>query len=108
MSESHAQADLAHARGAADQLAAEVKCSGLNLDPLVIAAVGDLHVRLDAAQALQQEAADGLAARLAAAHALAQARELHVELTGQSLPISAPGERPSHLRRVLGEQYLKP
>jgi len=81
-------------------------------DPLVVAAVGDLQVRLAAARALQRASAteDGpvrqIQARLAADSARQLADELQREwLDGTPAPRS-PGPAPRALKRLLGEHHL--
>ncbi|WP_277963655.1 hypothetical protein [Pseudomonas sp. RIT-To-2] len=111
MSESLVHADLLVARDAAASLAQHVKAIDLNQDPLVIAAIGDLQVRIEAAEALLQGVAEGsptvvLQARLAARHAQARARELHLDLTGRVIDAGLPDEPLSTLLRRLGDHHL--
>ena len=81
-------------------------------DPLVIAAVGDLQVRLAAARALQRphRSEDApirqIQARLAADHARQLAAELKREWLTDAPAPRQPGPSVRDLRRLLGEHHL--
>jgi hypothetical protein len=107
------QADLHFARGARQALIEHLRAGPLQNDTLAIASVGDLEVRIAAAEALlawaEHSPAAAIEARLAAAEAARRAGELHVELGGRQLPRPAvEGQVPplAHLRRRLGDHYL--
>ncbi|MBB2895692.1 hypothetical protein [Pseudomonas sp. AS2.8] len=81
-------------------------------DPLVIAAVGDLQVRLAAARALQRphRSEDApvrqLQLRLATDHARQLAAELQREWLTDAPAPRQPGPSVRDLRRLLGEHHL--
>ncbi|SDI71023.1 hypothetical protein [Pseudomonas panipatensis] len=115
MSRTHAQgrADLAHARATEQVLIDYLSGQPSRHEPLVIAAVGELRIRIDAADALlaqvEETPAAAIAFRLAAAEAARLAERLAVELAGRSAPrpLPAAGEPPLlNLRRQLGDHYL--
>ncbi|KUM43625.1 hypothetical protein [Pseudomonas sp. EpS/L25] len=105
-------AELTFAEGILAQLRAQLPQDSRARDPLVIAAVGDLQVRLAAARALTRDStADHeplrqIQARLAADHARQLADELQREwLAGAPAPRQA-GPTARDLRRLLGEHHL--
>lgn len=115
MSISHAQGrgDLAHARHVEASLLDYLRGQSARHEALVIAAVGDLRIRIDAADALRARTDDSPAAaiafRLAAAEAVRLAGQTHLELVGHGLPAPAPSEAEPALptqRRLLGDHYL--
>lgn len=113
MPHSTSRADLQFAENALRALVEHLQAGTLKDDSLAIAAVGDLEVRIAAAQALlewaERSPAAAIEARLAAAEAAHRGNELHLEWSGRVL------DRPSvegqsvplaHLRRRLGDHYL--
>lgn len=107
------QADLQFARNAQQSLVEYLQAGPLKDDTLTIAGVGDLEVRIAAAEALlawaERSPAAILEAHLAAAEAAQRASELYVELSGRSLsrPVVEGQALPlAHLRRRLGDHYL--
>lgn len=107
------QADLAYASTLQDSLVQGLQTRDERHDGTVIAAVGELQVRLDAAAALQAEAtesaADAAVFRLAAAEAARLAERLLLELLGRNAPRPLPeAGAPSllALRRQLGDHHL--
>ena len=113
MPDSTRRADLQFAENTLRALVEHLQAGPLKNDSLAIAAVGDLEVRIAAAQALQDWAehspAAAIEARLAAAEAAQRGSELHLEWSGRALHRpSAEGrnEPPAHWRRRLGDHYL--
>ena len=113
MPHSTTRADLQFAENALRALVEHLQAGQLKDDSLAIAAVGDLEVRVAAAQALLDWAEDSPAAaieaRLAATEAAQRGSELHLEWSGRVLlRRSAEGQTvpPAHLRRRLGDHYL--
>lgn len=113
MPHSTTRADLQFAENALRALVEHLQAGPLKDDSLAIAAVGDLEVRVAAAQALLDWAEDSPAAaieaRLAATEAAQRGSELHLEWSGRALlRPSAEGRNapPAHLRRRLGDHYL--
>ncbi|WP_437880475.1 hypothetical protein [Pseudomonas sp. LRF_L74] len=113
MSQAHTLADLVFARNTQSSLVEYLKSEARHDDPLVIAAIGDLQVRIDAADALLQRVARApgapVEARLASAEAARLASELHTELTGRQAarPLVEEQEAPLFSqRRALGDHYL--
>ncbi|WP_312934328.1 hypothetical protein [Pseudomonas sp.] len=111
----HAQgrSDLAHARHIEAALLDYLRGQSARHEALVIAAVGELRIRIDAADALQARADDSQPAaitfRLAAAEAARVATQTHFELAGHSLaqPVAGQAEPPLPTqRRLLGDHYL--
>ncbi|MDD2055795.1 hypothetical protein NPS46_24890 [Pseudomonas putida] len=107
------QADLQFAHNARQALVEHLQAGPLHDDTLAIAGVGDLEVRIAAAEALlawaERSPAAQIEARLAAAHAAQRAGELLLEFTGQTLlrPTVEGQVLPlAHLRRRLGDHYL--
>jgi len=113
---SHLQPDLTYARNTLAALVAYLRVQPAKDDALVIASIGDLQIRIDAADALAQRISGENApahaiieARLAAAHAARLASTLHGELTGSDLPRQLSTEPETPLltqRRQLGDYYL--
>ena len=113
MPNSTSRADLQFAENALRALVEHLQAGPLKDDSLAIAAVGDLEVRVAAAQALlewaERSPAAAIEARLAAAEAAQRGSELHLEWSGRALHRpSAEGQPvpPAHLRRRLGDHYL--
>lgn len=106
------QGDLQFARSVEQSLVEQLQASALKDDTQVIASVGDLHVRIAAAEALlawaERSPAAAIEARLAAAEAAQRAGELQLTLTGRALPrpvVDAPALALAQVRR-LGDHYL--
>lgn len=115
MSNAHSQgrAELAHARAVLAELIALLGGAQAPQEGPVIAAVGELQIRSDAASALLAEAAGSpaqtLGFRLAAAEAARLADRLLVELVGHRARRQLPDAAEEPLlsqRRRLGEHYL--
>lgn len=113
MTDSTTEVDLQFARNARQALAEHLHAGPLKNDTLAIAGVGDLEVRIAAAEALLAWADGSPAARieahLAAAEAAQRAAELQVEWSGRPLarPVAeVQGVPLAHLRRNLGNHYL--
>lgn len=115
MSHSHSQgrSDLAHARHVEVALLEYLRGQSARHEALVIAAVGDLRIRIDAADALLERAdasqSAAIAFRLAAAEAARVAGQVYFELAGRSLPRPLPDSAEPALltqRRLLGDHYL--
>ncbi|MDR6236912.1 hypothetical protein [Pseudomonas oryzihabitans] len=106
------QAELTFAEQVFEQLRQALPKSSRARDPLVIAAVGELQVRLAAARALQRASAadDGpvrqIQARLAADSARQLAAELQREWLGGAPSQRPLGAAPRDLKRLLGEHHL--
>lgn len=107
------QADLQFARTAQQALVEHLQAGPLHNDTLAIAGVGDLEVRLAAAEALlawaERSPAASIEARLAAAEAAQRASELLLEFTGLTLArptVDGQAQPLAHLRRQLGDHYL--
>ncbi|OLU17179.1 hypothetical protein BVH01_11555 [Pseudomonas sp. PA1(2017)] len=110
---SQGQGDLAHARYAEASLLDYLRGQSARHEALVIAAVGELRIRIDAADALLEHAGTSQSAaivfRLAAAEAARLAAQTHFELVGSSLPRPQPDSAEPALptqRRLLGDHYL--
>ena len=106
-------ADLQFARNAQQALVEHLQAGPLKDDTLAIASVGDLEVRIAAAEALlawvERSPAAAIEAYLAAAEAAQRASELYVELSGRSLSrpvVEGQALTLAHLRRRLGDHYL--
>ncbi len=105
-------AELAFAEGVLAHLREALPQDARARDPLAIAAVGDLQVRLAAARALARASAadDGplpqIQARLAADHARQLAAELQREWLTEAPAPRQPGPTVRDLRRLLGEHHL--
>jgi hypothetical protein len=115
MSNSHSQgrSDLAHARHVEAALLDYLRGQSARHEALVVATVGDLRIRIDAANALLERAntsqSTAIAFRLAAAEAARVAGHAYFELAGRSLPRPLPdAAEPALLtqRRLLGDHYL--
>ncbi|WP_065757708.1 hypothetical protein [Pseudomonas defluvii] len=113
MSHAHTLADLGFAQNVQRALVEHLQGSPLTDDTLTIASIGDLAVRIAAADALLAQAGrssvEAASARLAAAEAAQRASELQVELTGRQTPrpsIEGDAVPLSQLRRRLGDHYL--
>lgn len=115
MSHSHSQgrSDLVHARHVEAALLDYLRGQSARHEALVVAAVGDLRIRIDAADALLERAnasqSSAIAFRLAAAEAARVGAHLFFELAGRSLPRPLPdAAEPALLtqRRLLGDHYL--
>ncbi|HEJ1053878.1 TPA: hypothetical protein SLP05_001408 [Pseudomonas putida] len=115
MSNTHSQGrgDLAHARHVEAALLDYLRGQSARHEALVIAAVGELRIRIDAADALLARAdasqSATIAFRLGAAEAARLAAQTHFELVGSSLPRPQPGSAEPALptqRRLLGDHYL--
>lgn len=113
MSHTHTQADLLFARNAQNALVEHLQAGPWKDDTLTIASVGDLEVRIAAADALlaraERSPTAAAEARLAAAEAAHRANELHVDLTGRQVPrglVEGEVVPLSQLRRRLGDYYL--
>lgn len=104
--------ELAFAEQILQQLRHELPKDSRAQDPLVIAAVGDLQVRLAAARALQRASAaeDGpvrqIQARLAADSARQLAADLQREWLAETAVHRSSGPAPRDLKRLLGEHHL--
>jgi hypothetical protein len=115
MSNVHSQgrSDLAHARHVEAALLEYLRGQSARHEALVIAAVGELRIRIDAADALldraDQSQSAAIAFRLAAAEAARLSGHLYFELAGRSLPRPVPDNAEPALltqRRLLGDHYL--
>ncbi|SFW21196.1 MULTISPECIES: hypothetical protein [Pseudomonas] len=107
------RSDLAHARHVEVALIDYLRAQSARHEALVIAAVGELRIRIDAADALLEYADESqsaaIAFRLAAAEAARLAGDVYFELAGRSLPRPLPGSAEPALlnqRRLLGDHYL--
>ncbi|GAC1037718.1 hypothetical protein thsps117_24750 [Pseudomonas sp. No.117] len=106
------QAELTFAEQVFEQLRQALPKASRARDPLVIAAVGDLQVRLAAARALQRASAadDGpvrqIQARLAADSARQLAADLQREWLSDTVVQRSSGPAPRDLKRLLGEHHL--
>lgn len=115
MSNTHSQGrgDLAYARHVEVSLLDYLRGQSARHEALVIAAVGELRIRIDAADALLERAgasqSAAIAFRLAAAEAARLAGQTHFELASSSLPRPQPDSAEPALstqRRLLGDHYL--
>lgn len=107
------QEELTFAEQVFQQLRQTLPAAARARDPLVIAAVGDLQVRLAAARALQRASAgeDGPVRQIQARLAADSARQLAADLQREWLADSAVQQRasgpaPRDLKRLLGEHHL--
>ncbi|SCW29154.1 MULTISPECIES: hypothetical protein [unclassified Pseudomonas] len=107
------RSDLAHARHVEVALIDYLRAQSARHEALVIAAVGELRIRIDAADALLEYADESqsaaIAFRLAAAEAVRLAGDVYFELAGRSLPRPLPHSAEPVLptqRRLLGDHYL--
>lgn len=104
--------ELTFAEHLLQQLRHELPKDSRAQDPLVIAAVGDLQVRLAAARALQRASAaeDGpvrqIQARLAADSARQLAADLQREWLAETVAHRSAGPASRDLKRLLGEHHL--
>ncbi|WP_335944145.1 hypothetical protein [Pseudomonas sp. G166] len=110
---SHGRSDLAHARHTEAALIDYLRGQSARHEALVIAAVGELRIRIDAADALLEYADESqsaaIAFRLAAAEAARLSGHVYFELAGRSLPRPSPDNAEPALltqRRLLGDHYL--
>ncbi|MBB3105038.1 hypothetical protein [Azomonas macrocytogenes] len=110
---SHSQPDLAYARNTLTALVEYLRTQPSRNDALVIASIGELQVRINAAESLQQRAGTSataaIEARLAAVEAARLGSELQRRLTGNDLPHQPAGEPEPLLfeqQRKLGDHYL--
>lgn len=115
MSSLHSQgrSDLAHARHVEAALLDYLRAKSARHEALVIAAVGELRIRIDAADALLESADESqsaaIAFRLAAAEAARLSGHVYFELAGRNLPRPLPDNpEPALLtqRRLLGDHFL--
>ncbi|MDT3718197.1 hypothetical protein [Pseudomonas oryzihabitans] len=104
--------ELAFAEQILQQLRDELPKDARAQDPLVIAAVGDLQVRLAAARALQRtspaedEPVRQIQVRLAADSARQLAADLQREWLAATVVHRSAGPAPRDLKRLLGEHHL--
>jgi hypothetical protein len=115
MSNLHSQgrSDLAHARHVEAALLDYLRAQSARHEAQLIAAVGELRIRIDAADALLESADESqsaaIAFRLAAAEAARLSGHVYFELAGRNLPRPLPDNpEPALLtqRRLLGDHFL--